>query len=254
MSTIQFHAGPLAAAHVDDVNGIVRGVSVITSGLIARGHDLEVDHVTLDQMRKCAEAKGRVPVKIDHCSGAGAVCGFLTNFQLVGNKLKADWHLLQSHPQRDQILETVHRMPRGVGLSAAFISPDTCPTGKARCQELVSVDYVTLPAANPDGMFAAQPALRRVTDSISNQVDVHIPGSDGARTAARLARKPLVRRVGVRVLKVAAGAAGGAVIGRRYGPAAGALTGAVAGLLFEDPGVRNTVRLATIHAKQLTRQ
>ena len=148
------------AGQIDEVNAVIRGVSVITSGLIARGHDLEVDNVTLQQMLAKGQEKGQVPVKVDHKSGAAAVCGFLTNFRIEGSKLKADWHLLESHPQKAQILEVARRMPRGVGLSASFISPEQpekTPNGRtaARCDELISVDYVTLPAANPDGLLSA---------------------------------------------------------------------------------------------------
>jgi len=160
---VQFDAIPstFTADRIDEVNAIIRGVSVITNGLIARGHDLTVDDTTLTQMQACAEAKGQVPVKVDHKSGAAAVCGFLTNFRQQEGKLKADWYLLTSHPQKDQILEVARRMPRGVGLSAAFLQPEKpelTPDGKkaARCAELISVDYVTLPAANPDGMFSAK--------------------------------------------------------------------------------------------------
>lgn len=161
-------ADVFTADKVDNVNAIIRGVSVITSGVTARGHDLEVDDITLAQMKSCAEEKGnQVPVKVDHKSGAAAVCGFLTNFTLEGNKLKADWHLLKTHPQKDQILEVAERMPKGVGLSASFIAPkkpEKTATGKpaARCEELISVDYVTLPAANPNGMFEAK------VDSLNN--------------------------------------------------------------------------------------
>ena len=160
---LEFDAVPstFTADKIDTVNAVIRGVSVITSGLIARGHDLEVDQVTLDQMQACADAKGQVPVKVDHKSGAAAVCGFLTKFRQEDGKLKADWFLLESHPQKAQILEVAQRMPRGVGLSASFVSPEKperTQSGKAaaRCLELISVDYVTLPAANPNGMFAAK--------------------------------------------------------------------------------------------------
>jgi hypothetical protein len=158
---VEFDATTSKPENVDRVNGIIRGVSVITSGVIARGHDLEVDSITLQQMQKCAEDKVQVPVKVDHKSGAAAVCGFLCNFRQDDTKLLADWHLLASHPQRDQILEVAERMPRGVGLSAAFVAPEkpgrTATGAKAaRCEELISVDYVTLPAANPNGMFDAK--------------------------------------------------------------------------------------------------
>jgi hypothetical protein len=330
MSLIAFSAPPLLAAHVDEQNSIIRGVSVITGGLVARGHDLEVDEVTLQQLQKCAESKGQVPVKVDHKSGAAAVCGYLTNFRRVGLKLLADWHLLESHPQKDQILEVARRMPRGVGLSASFISPDDAEPGKARCQELVSVDYVTLPAANPDGMFGAKiahderplsgvdrvrraisaagrgaevgalggltasallrrrglagsglgtagaiggavlngglqawrdkrardfearPAIRRIADAVGNNVDLPIPGADEARMVAGYAKKPFVRRAGARILKVGTGAALGYLAGKRYGRHAGAVTGGLAGLLLQSRDVRNTVTLATRHAKKVS--
>lgn len=159
MRTLTF-SSTFHADKVDTVNGVIRGVSVITSGVTARGHDLAVDETTLRQMQLCAQTKGKVPVKVDHKSGAGAVCGFLTDFSVKEGKLKADWHLLDSHPQRNQILEAAARMPEGVGLSAAFVPPEGVfysENGKpaARCEELISVDYVALPAANPTGLFEA---------------------------------------------------------------------------------------------------
>lgn len=246
------------ADKIDPVNAVIRGVSVITGGLIAKGHDLEVDGVTLAEMHACAVAKGQVPVKVDHRSGAAAVCGFLTNFQLVGNKLKADWNLLQSHPQRDQILETAQRMPRGVGLSASFVSPDDAPRGKARCLELISVDYVTLPAANPDGMFSRaddrdggnRPALRRQTDSVATDVERPVPRIDETLALVRSRRQPLVRRVGNRLLKVGVGTAGGFLIGKKYGAAAGAATGTAAGLFFSDSVPRFANRRAAMACDQ----
>jgi hypothetical protein len=160
LSPVEFYSN-FVADKVDTTNAVIRGVSVMTSGLTARGHDLEVDSTTLEQVKTCAESKAQVPVKVDHKSGAAAVCGFLTNFHLDGAKLKADWHLLKTHPQKDQILEVAERMPGGVGLSASFLPPEKAEktaSGKkaARCAELLSVDYVTLPAANPDGMFGAK--------------------------------------------------------------------------------------------------
>lgn len=152
-----FSAPPLSSTFVDTEAGIIHGVSVLTSGLVARGNDLAVDATTLEQLIAAAEAKGgQIPVKVDHKSGAAAVCGYLDNFHLEGKKAKADWHLLATHPQRNQILEVAERMPTGVGLSASFIAPKTAEKGKARVEELISVDYVTLPAANPDGLFSAR--------------------------------------------------------------------------------------------------
>ncbi|CAB4159298.1 hypothetical protein UFOVP736_10 [uncultured Caudovirales phage] len=145
----------LESASVDSENGIVRGVSVITAGVTARGHDLEVDDTTVLQMfEKCVE-KGTVPVKWNHKTGADAVNGYLTNFRIEGKKLKADWHLLKSHERFDHALELATKMPKNVGLSASFMGKDELISGRkhARCSDVVSVDLVSAPAANPDGLF-----------------------------------------------------------------------------------------------------
>jgi len=338
VKTIHFSQA-LTAANIDTVNRVIRGVSVITAGIIARGHALEVDGITLSQMLACAKTRGQVPVKIDHSSGAGAVCGYLSNFRVEGSKLLADWFLLESHPQTEQILETAQRMPRGIGLSAAFVSPDDAEAGKARCRELVSIDLVTLPAANPDGLFAAKfdrqqrpltgaekvrrvigaaargaevgslsgvvasgllqksrlplphanampmagavigavtngalqyrrdkkrdlaarvsaimlqdrIAVRRLTDAVSSNIDIPVPGADEVQRIATVAKKPLARRIALRGLKIAIGATAGHLAGKRIGAKAGALTGAVAGALFQSADVRNTVRLSLNHANK----
>lgn len=170
---------PFVRDRVDHENAIIRGVSIITGGLVAEGHGLEVDDETLRQMHFHAKACEQVPVKIDHKSGAAAVCGYLTNFTIEGNKLKGDWHLLKSHPQREQILETAERMPGVIGMSAAFLQPKDAPKGKARCSKLVSVDYVTTPAANPDGMFSA-----KVDNPVSAMADKPNPNPNPEPTLA----------------------------------------------------------------------
>lgn len=152
----------LSGVQVDRGNGIIRGVSVITAGITARGHDLEVDMTTLRQIKECAEKMGTVPTKWNHKTGADAVNGYLKNFHLDGNQLRADWHLLKSHSQFEQALELAERMPQNVGLSAAFLGDDE-PIEKdgkklmaARCDSLVSVDLVATPAANPSGLLQAK--------------------------------------------------------------------------------------------------
>jgi hypothetical protein len=145
----------LESASVDAENGVVRGVSVITAGVTARGHDLEVDDTTVLQMfEKCVE-KGTVPVKWNHKTGADAVNGFLSDFRIEGKKLKADWHLLKSHERYEHALELATKMPKNVGLSASFMGKDELIAGRkhARCSDVVSVDLVSAPAANPDGLF-----------------------------------------------------------------------------------------------------
>ncbi len=166
----------LSGVQVDRGNGIIRGVSVITAGITARGHDLEVDMTTLRQIKECGEKMGTVPTKWNHKTGADAVNGYLKNFHIEGNQLRADWHLLKSHSQYDQALELAERMPKNVGLSAAFLGDDE-PIEKegrklmaARCDSLISVDLVATPAANPSGLLQAKlPELvdERVNDETS---------------------------------------------------------------------------------------
>mgnify|MGYP000376083232 CR=1 FL=1 len=154
----------LVGSRVDRANGIIRGVSIITSGLTARGHDLQVDHTTLRQMEAACRKKGTVPTKWNHKTGADAVNGYLDNFRIEGEKLLGDWHLLQTHPQYEQAVELAERMPSNVGLSAAFTGEDEPVevNGKkslaARCDEVISVDLVATPAANPTGLFHAKSA------------------------------------------------------------------------------------------------
>lgn len=188
---------------VDTANAVIRGVSVLTSGLVARGHALAVDSTTLSQMKAAAEAKGKVPVKVNHKSGAEAVCGYLDNFRTEGAKLKADWHLLKTHPQKDQILEVAKVMPSGVGLSASFLPPEKAEAGKARVAELLSVDYVTLPAANPDGLFSARidrPQRREPVMVTARRLVT--AGAIGAAGAAGIAAQGVDRLAGLGIRRL----------------------------------------------------
>lgn len=216
---ITFAAPALSNSGVDTENALIRGVSVCTAGLVARGHDLAVDSTTLKQMLAAAEAKGQIPVKVDHKSGAASVCGFLENFRIEGQKLKADWHLLHTHPQTAQILEVAERMPSGVGLSASFLPPEKPEAGKARCGELLSVDYVTLPAANPTGLFSARvqdPATARRKAAVARVAKVVGAGALGAAGAAGIAARGVDRLAGLNLpafrpsAKVRAGIVGAA--------------------------------------------
>lgn len=135
---------------------------MITGGVTARGHDLEVDDKTLEQIVTCGNTKGRVQVKLNHKDPQAlqSICGYLEGFRREGNKVVADWHLLKSHEEFDALMERATRMPDCFGLSAAFAGPpkgEKRTDGKqaARCEELLAVDCVAMPAANPAGLFEA---------------------------------------------------------------------------------------------------
>lgn len=159
MQTFTFDSS-LSGGAVDREGGVIRGVSLITGGVTARGHELTVDDTTLSQLFQSATSKGTVPVKLDHKSGIENVCGYVTAFRIEGNKLLGDWHLLKTHPHFSTTMEKAERMPSCFGLSAAFVGKEEMRDGKkfARCTELLSVDCVTQPAANPDGLFEAKPS------------------------------------------------------------------------------------------------
>jgi hypothetical protein len=141
----------------------IRGVSVITGNQEAEGHGLTIDEETLRQLQACAKERGKIPVTLDHGSGVKDLNGYLTGFRLDTSngakpKIRADWHLLETHPETKVMLEKAEKMPTCFGLSVAFKGPPKgVPIGNgkmaARCEKLLSVDVVTRPAAN-EGLFS----------------------------------------------------------------------------------------------------
>lgn len=161
---IQFHV-PFACGHVDKVNHIIYGVALMTGDLTAEGHELEVDEKTLEQVLGCAKKTGKIPVKLNHGAGIENLNGYIdgaTAFK-EGNKIRGNWHLLASHDETAKMEERAEKQPETFGMSAAFkgggeVLKDGAKKGRkaARCERLLSVDCVTQPAANPDGLFAAK--------------------------------------------------------------------------------------------------
>jgi hypothetical protein len=166
---ILFHSSPVFAGQVgivDRQNGVIHGVSTITGDCVAEGHDLAVDAETLKQLHSLARSRPQIPCNIDHSTGVENTCGWLQDFRLDGNKIRADLHLLDSHPRREQILDLAEKMSSCLGLSCAFKGQGvTQKNGKkaARAEKLLSVDLVTRPATG-DGLFSA-----RDTHSVDTQ-------------------------------------------------------------------------------------
>ena len=143
---------------VDHKEGMLRGVSVITEG-DAKGHALQIDAKTLEQVKACAEtyADG-LRVKMDHYTGIDAMVGVLKNFTIDGAQLRADMTLIKAHSDFAKIMEMAETMPGAFGLSIAFSgAPEGGYDGAtlfARCTEIYSCDIVDIPAANPTGLFS----------------------------------------------------------------------------------------------------
>lgn len=132
------------------------GISVATVGP-ALGHEMMVDDVTLLQAEQAGVAGSPVKVFVDHDESIDSLIGFLTNFRIAEDQLRADLELLGSHPQASFYSEILTKAPQRVGFSMTFSGTPDEQDGKrfARVSELVSVDLVSRPAANPDGVFRA---------------------------------------------------------------------------------------------------
>jgi hypothetical protein len=132
------------------------GISVATVGP-ALGHSMMVDDVTLLQAEEAGKVGSPVKVFVDHDESIDSLIGFLSNFRIVEDQLRADLDLLGSHPQASFYSEILNKAPNRVGFSMTFSGQPDEQDGKrfARVSELVSVDLVSRPAANPDGVFRA---------------------------------------------------------------------------------------------------
>ena len=136
----------------------MRGVSLITCGCEAEGHNLHVDKETVGKLFELAKARGKVPVNLDHGSGIEKMNGYVFNFRMDGDKLRGDWQLLENHDETPLMMERAAKMPDCFGLSVAFKGKGVAVAGgkqAARAEKLLSVDCVTRPAANAGGLFSA---------------------------------------------------------------------------------------------------
>lgn len=143
---------------IDAQAATITGVSVITVGE-ARGHGMQVDEKTLQQVKEAAETySGGLKVKTDHYTGFNEIVGTLKNFTIDGDQLRADLYLLKNHDATPRILEMAELMPDTFGLSISFSGQheEQGETVFARCSEIYSADLVDAPAANPTGLFSVK--------------------------------------------------------------------------------------------------
>jgi|LakMenEpi03Aug12_release.lakeMendotaPanAssembly.Ray.scaffolds.fasta_scaffold00471_81 hypothetical protein len=145
---------------VDEQNFTIRGVSCITSECEAEGHSLFVDKTTLTQLHDLSKSMGQVPVTINHEGKVEDVNGWLQNFRVDGNKLRADWVLLETHKETPTMLERARKQPKTFGLSFSFKGDPkgTTVNGRqcARAEQVMSCDVVKRAAANKGGLFSSK--------------------------------------------------------------------------------------------------
>lgn len=155
LETIHFHNNTVFSGltgTIDHQNCVVRGISLITSGITATGHDLYVDDQSVNSFHELGTAMKKVPVLLDHGSGIISMNGTIQNFRKDGDKWRGDWHLLKSHDETPVMLERCQDMSECFGFSLAFSGDKqgVLRNGKkcAHPEALLSADCVVRPAAN----------------------------------------------------------------------------------------------------------
>jgi len=152
------------------------GISVATVGP-AVGHDMFVDDVTLLQAEQAGQAGSPVKVFVDHDESIDSLIGLLNNFRIEEDQLRADLELLSAHPQAEFYAEILSKAPGRVGFSMAFSGkPEELGEKRfARVENLVSVDLVSRPAANREGVFRAGIEPAQVDTSAEGMTEVSQP-------------------------------------------------------------------------------
>ena len=183
----------------DNGAGILSGVSLIAAGE-ALGHDMWIDYVTLSQVAEQAgQGKHGIKSRFTHPSmsadGMGRHLGRIKDVRVEGDRVLGDLHFAKSaHSTPDgnlaeYVMELAEEDPAAAGLSIVFEhdaereeayqasfgdgpfeSPDEDNVKNlphVRLAKLRAADVVDEPAANPEGMFDAQPLARHVDDLLS---------------------------------------------------------------------------------------
>lgn len=190
---------------IDREAGTLRNVPVITRGP-AKGHGFDVDDVLIGQVAKAIRSRGATGVKsrLTHPAGPGifgggtdpieVTLGRIKNARKVddGRQVRADLHIgryAANSPRgnlRDYILDIAEDDPGLIGLSIAFVpdemaerrdDKDEKKAPAARLKELVAVDVVGDPAANPDGLLKTPPQAQPGARTMAKQ---NTPPTDGA--------------------------------------------------------------------------
>lgn len=127
-----------------------KGISVITAGP-ALGHDMMIDETTLEQVMELGNRNAPVKVLANHSNDVGEVIGMLSNFRISSQRVRADFELLENHPQSEYFAELLTKLPDQLGFSISFSGvPRSSDDGTqlADVRDLWSVDLVTRAAAN----------------------------------------------------------------------------------------------------------
>lgn len=180
----------LSAESVDNAGGILKGVTVLKSGVQAKGKFVSLDangdvtyvatqtktkvpvftdEETLQTLMGAAQdAGGRVKVRSDHDDSLDARAGYATNFRRMEDRVICDIYLNLSYRDRAIVLETAQKTPELIGCSIDFIPTFSIANKKAmmRVSDLSAVDIVDEGAVTPAGLF-----MRAGVDSAIKEVE-----------------------------------------------------------------------------------
>lgn len=136
---------------VDRKNGVIRGVSLIRVGP-AKGHEMDIDVVTLENVMKLFPQVG-LKAKINHRDNGGvrSINGRFQNPRIEDGHFRADWHVLDAHPDTEWLYQLAENQPEDCGISLSCRAKEIRGTdgrNKMRVTELYSGDLVDDPAAN----------------------------------------------------------------------------------------------------------
>lgn len=178
--SISLRAAPATSFKLNKEKGLFENVSFISRGP-AKGHGFDIDDVMLQQVADAINKHGKVPARLTHPDGSlfsrkdpiEVLVGHASNARVEAGQVKGDIQLgsfARHSPSGDlyaYLLALAEEAPQSVGLSIEFIqlpferrtNPQTQqslpPAG--RVKDVIAVDFVGNPAANPKGLLHQPP-------------------------------------------------------------------------------------------------
>ena len=137
-------------------------VSVITCGP-ALGHGVCIDQATLDLVASLGNEASPVKVFPDHDESVTDLIGAMTEFRVDGDQVKADLELIAEHPLSNYYAKILDVFPESIGFSISWAGATEQIDGVEYCRptSVLSVDLVSRPAANPQGVYSARTAPKK---------------------------------------------------------------------------------------------
>jgi len=179
MQTFEFEATATRQGKVDAENGVIYGVSVISTPE-AKGHGIKIDAASIASFHEVTKEKQIKAFYTHDDNEALDAIGFWENFEIIEDgeftKLQADFVALDAWKKHhthlyDSLFEMAEKAPESFGVSAEFSGKaiyysedgeeidfkhgeDDDKEIYARALEVSAFSIVAQPAANPTGLFS----------------------------------------------------------------------------------------------------